>query len=91
MGFINVQNFQLIRIECHHDNCRMAFELSPDSIVAAMNKTNGCCPLCGKPFTLPTVEGGANVIANLARVIIALRALSPNVGVEFPVRIATQC
>lgn len=85
MSYLLVRDFRVIRIACHHKECGVVFELAPDHVEAAMKKTNGTCPLCGKPFTMPDVEGGADVVTMLAKVVLALNKLAPNVGISLPV------
>lgn len=88
--YYQLRDFNTIRICCHHSGCNTAFELHPTQVEAAMKKTGGCCPLCGKPFTKPDVDGGADVVTQLARVIVALNNLAGNVGIELPVVIRTE-
>jgi hypothetical protein len=85
MIYYHVRDFRAIRIACQHDGCRAVIELSPSKIEEAMKKTNACCPLCGKPFTKPDVEGGADVITQLSKVVMALNKLGSAVWIEFPV------
>jgi hypothetical protein len=82
--YYSVRNFDVIRIGCHHSGCGAVLELHPRNVEEAMKKTGACCPVCGKPFTKPDVEGGADVITMLAKVVLALNGLAPNVGIEFP-------
>jgi hypothetical protein len=84
--YYQVRNFPAIRIVCHHQDCMAVTELHPSRVEAVMSKTNGCCPVCGKPFTKPDVEGGADVVSMLAKVILALNNLAPQVRIELPVK-----
>jgi hypothetical protein len=85
VSYYNVRDFDAIRIICKHAGCGAVIELPPKRIEEALKKTNACCPLCGKPFTKPDVEGGADVVTQLAKVVIALSSLDQNVGIQFPV------
>lgn len=76
-----------IRIKCRHDGCGAVTELQADRVEAAMKKSGACCPVCGKPFARPDVEGGADVVTMLAKVILALNGLAGNVGIELPVHV----
>lgn len=79
-----VRNLGLIRIACHHHECRAVTELPVSAVEAAMKKTGACCPVCGRPFTKPDVEGGADVVTMLAKTILALNKLAPQLGIELP-------
>jgi len=85
MRYLPVGFFDIIRIKCGHDGCRAVIELPPNQVAAVMKKTSACCPLCGKPFTKPDVEGGADVVTQLAKVVLALNGLAHHVGIELPI------
>ena len=87
MTYLVVRDFPIIRISCHHSGCGIAFELEPSQVAEAMKKTGACCPLCGKPFTKPDVDGGSDQITKLANVILSLNKLGSNVGIHFPLPI----
>lgn len=85
MKYYPVRNFRVIRIRCKHDKCGMVLELPRERVAEVLKDTNACCPLCKKPFTLPNVEGGADVVTQLARAVKALDDLANNVEVSLPV------
>lgn len=85
MSYLPVRNFSTIRIKCHHQDCGVATEIRPELVETVMKKTGCCCPACGKPFNNPKTEGGADVITQLAKVVLALNSLAPQVGLELPV------
>jgi hypothetical protein len=85
MTYLPVREFRIVRICCGHSGCRCVLEIDPSQVEAAMQKTKACCPLCGKPFTDPKVAGGADVVTQLAKAVLALDQLGGNVTVEFPV------
>lgn len=84
--YYKVRDFSKIRIVCHHADCGAVTELSPSRVEGAMKKTGACCPVCGKPFTKPDIEGGADVVTMLAKVVLALNGLGSHVHMEFPVQ-----
>lgn len=73
-----------MRIRCHHAGCGAVIELLLEHVGEAMRKTGCCCPLCGRPFSSPAVNGGADTLTQLAKALIALDSLTNNVGVELP-------
>lgn len=85
MTYYAVRWFDVIRVSCQHDGCKAVIELPLRTVETVMKRTNGCCPVCGKPFTKPTVEGGADIVTQLAKVVLALNELAPQLGIEFPV------
>lgn len=81
-----VREFPAIRIACHHAGCQAVFELPLERVEPVLAHTKGACPVCGKAFVDPKVEGGADVVTALAKAVIALSKLAPQVGVYFPVK-----
>ncbi len=82
--YLPVRDFNTIRIVCRRQDCRAVIELPPSRVEEAMKKSKACCAFCGKPFTMPSAECGADVVTMLAKAVLALNTLAPNVGVEFP-------
>lgn len=82
---LNARDFDPIRIVCHHSGCGAVVEIRLKQVEATMKAKNGCCSVCGKPFTNPKVEGGADMISQLARVLLALNELPEQVRIEVPI------
>jgi hypothetical protein len=87
VSYLPVRGFRVIRITCNHPGCEAVVELPPSRVEEVMKKTKGCCPVCNKPFTIPEVEGGADVLTMLAKAVLAMNELASNVGVELPVNL----
>jgi hypothetical protein len=83
----NAQDFQVIRIACHYQDCKAVTELAASKVEAAMKKTNACCPVCSRPFTSQEVEGGADIVTMFAKAVLALNGVASQVGIELPVRV----
>lgn len=75
-------SLNMIRIACHHNDCHAITEIGVNQVEGVMKKTNASCPVCGRPFTSQSVEGGADVVTMFARAVLALRQLGGQVGVE---------
>lgn len=86
MTHFAAREFETIRIRCMHAGCEALTELPAHRVAAVMKKTGSCCPVCGKPFTRPDVEGGADVVSNVANAVVALSSLGGQVQIEFPIR-----
>ena len=84
--YFGLRWFDTIRIACHHSDCRIITELPVVKVEELKKKTGSCCPACGKPFTKPSVNGGADTVTQVAKAIIALEELAPQVGLYFPVK-----
>jgi hypothetical protein len=83
----SLRNLTVMRLVCQHSKCHIITELRAEQVEELMKKTNGCCPVCGRPFTNPKVNGGADVITEVAKAIIALNhGLNEQVEVQFPVK-----
>ncbi len=78
------QDFRTIRIQCGHDGCQISIDLAPEQVEGMMSKTRCCCPICGKPFTDPSISGGADVITQFIKSVMALQKLGGNVIVSLP-------
>lgn len=84
MSYLPMRDFGIIRIVCSHQGCTAVTELRVSRVEQVMKDTGGCCPVCRKPFTKPDVEGGADVVSQLAKIIMALDQLAPQVRIELP-------
>lgn len=89
MTYFALRDFSSIRINCHHQGCTAGIELRLKNVEEVFKKTGACCPVCGKPFTNPKAANGADVISQLAGIIIALNELSPQVGIDLPMALPT--
>jgi uncharacterized CHY-type Zn-finger protein len=83
--YLPVRDLKVIRIVCHHKDCRAVTELHPAKVEAAMKKTGQCCPVCDKPFNSPSVEGGTDMVTTFAKCVLAMTELIGRVGIELPV------
>jgi hypothetical protein len=77
-----LQDFNAIRICCHHRDCGAVTELPFDRVEAVMKKTGCCCPACGQPFTKPDVEGGADMVSHFAKGVLAVVRLGRQLRIE---------
>lgn len=75
-----------IRLACNHSGCQVVTELPLQLVEPLMTKTGCCCPACGRPFTRPDVEGGADVVTALAKAMLAINKVFAQVRVELPLK-----
>ena len=85
MTYYPVRDFAKVRIACHNQVCRAVLELDLAKVEPVFEKTKAHCPVCGHPFFKAEVNGGADVVTQLAKAVLALNQLASQVGIEFPV------
>jgi hypothetical protein len=84
MGYFAVGRIESLRLCCQLVGCGAVTELRLQKVEDALKRSNASCPVCGRPFTKQGVEGGADILTQLAKALMAIDSLAEQVRIEVP-------